>query len=128
MAITNKKAEKAKNPSSLFDYLSILVLIAGVALFYTLKINIWLKWGVVFLAVVAALSLFYFVSPTGVKLHGYFKDSWTELGKIVWPTSQETVRFTMIVFAFVAILALFLWLVDSGLSWLFYNIILGRSS
>ena len=33
---------------------------------------------------------------------------------------------TMMVFVFVFVLALFMWLVDSSLSWLFYDVLLRR--
>ncbi|HMT03279.1 MAG TPA: preprotein translocase subunit SecE [Burkholderiales bacterium] len=35
-------------------------------------------------------------------------------------------QFTWVVFLFVIILSLFLWLIDSSLSWLLYTIILGK--
>ena len=115
-------------PSHIFDYLAIFIIVAGIGLFYSLNINIWLKWGVVLLAVAGAIATFFFISPTGLRLHGYVKDSWRELGKVVWPTRKEAVQFTWIVFLFVVILAIFLWLVDSSLSWLFYGVILGRGN
>lgn len=122
------KTVEAKKPSHLFDYLAVIIVIAGISLFYILKINIWLKWGIVATSVIAAFGLFYFVSPTGLNLHGYVKDSWRELGKVVWPARKEAMQFTWIVFLFVLILAIFLWAVDSSLAWLFYSVILGKAS
>ena len=46
------------------------------------------------------------------------KDSRTEIRKVVWPTRQETVQTTMIVVAFVIVVALILWGLDSILGWL----------
>ena len=42
----------------------------------------------------------------------------TEGRKVVWPTRQETVQTTMIVVAFVLLVALILWGLDSFLGWL----------
>ena len=42
----------------------------------------------------------------------------TEIRKVVWPTRQETVQTTMIVVAFVLLVALLLWGLDSLLGWL----------
>jgi preprotein translocase subunit SecE len=42
----------------------------------------------------------------------------TEIRKVVWPTRQETVQTTMIVVAFVLLVALILWGLDSFLGWL----------
>jgi preprotein translocase subunit SecE len=46
------------------------------------------------------------------------KGSRTEIRKVVWPTRQETVQTTMIVVAFVVLVALLLWGLDSLLGWL----------
>lgn len=122
------QATKQNSPSRIFDYLAVLIVIIGIGLFYTLSINIWFRWGIVLLSIAGGLATFFLVSPTGLHLHDYIRQSWRELGKVVWPTRKETIQFTWIVFAFVLILALFLWLVDSGLSWLLYNVILGRGN
>ncbi len=122
------KQNEVKKPSHIFDYLSLILVIAGLTLFYVLKINIWLKWGIVVISLAIALCLFYFVSSTGLNLHAYFKDCWRELSKVVWPSRKETAQFTWVVFLFVLVLGLFLWLIDSSISWLFYGVILGRGS
>ena len=35
--------------------------------------------------------------------------------KVVWPSRKETMQTTGIVFAFVLVMAIFLWMVDAGL-------------
>ena len=40
-----------------------------------------------------------------------------EAKRVVWPTRKETLQTTGIVFAFVVVMALFLWIVDAGLLW-----------
>jgi len=52
-------------------------------------------------------------------------DSWSEAGRVVWPTRKETTQMTLIVFAFVVVMAIFLWLVDQGLQWFLYDLLLG---
>lgn len=126
MSTTIKAESKAKN--HIFDYMAICIIIAGLILFYTLHINIWFKWSIVTLTILAAAGMFFFVSPTGLNLHTYLKETWREVNKVVWPTRKETIQFTWIVGLFVIILGLFLWLIDSGLSWLFYSVILGKGS
>jgi len=46
------------------------------------------------------------------------KGSRTEIRKVIWPTRQETTQTTMIVVAFVFVMALILWAMDSLLGWL----------
>lgn len=125
---TPVKTVETNKANHLFDYLAIVIIIAGIALFYTLKINIWLRWGIVVATILASLATFFFISPTGLRLHSYLQDSWRELGKVVWPSRKEAAQFTWLVFLFVVLLGLFLWLVDTSLSWLFYSVILGRGN
>jgi preprotein translocase subunit SecE len=47
----------------------------------------------------------------------FSRESWDEAKRVVWPSRKETLQTTGIVFAFVFVMALLLWLVDSGLLW-----------
>lgn len=44
----------------------------------------------------------------------FVKESWTELGKVHFPTPKETLQATLVVVALVLILALWLGLIDMG--------------
>lgn len=123
------KTEEVKQQNSpLFNYVALFLVALGLGLFYGLKINDWLRWGIFVLSILAAFGTFFFIAPIGISLHGYIRDSWRELQKVVWPSRKETMQFTWIVFLFVLILSLFLWAVDSGLAWLLYGVILGKGS
>jgi preprotein translocase subunit SecE len=45
--------------------------------------------------------------------------------KVVWPARREAMQMTAYVFAFVFVMALFLWLTDKTLEWVFYDLVLG---
>ena len=45
--------------------------------------------------------------------------------KVVWPARKEAIQMTAYVFGFVVLMALFLWLTDKTLEWVFYDLILG---
>jgi preprotein translocase subunit SecE len=66
------------------------------------------------------------LSQPGKDLARYAQESLAETRKVVWPTRKESLQLTGLVFLFVLVLALFMWLVDSGLSWSFYDVLLGR--
>ncbi len=72
--------------------------------------------GIVALAVVAGLVAMQ--TAQGAAFWNLVKGSRTEIRKVVWPTRQETVQTTLIVVAFVLLVALFLWGLDSFLGWL----------
>ena len=47
----------------------------------------------------------------------FARESWEEAKRVVWPTRKETLQTTGVVFAFVFVMAVFLWIVDYGLLW-----------
>ncbi|MGA0099562.1 MAG: preprotein translocase subunit SecE [Steroidobacteraceae bacterium] len=72
------------------------------------------------LMVLAGLGLgaaLLFWSAQGQVLWQYIQGSRVELRKMVWPTRQETVQTTLVVFVFVILLGIFFWLVDMLLAW-----------
>lgn len=59
-------------------------------------------------------------------LFSYFKSSWVEFKKVVWPTKDEALKMTVFVVIFVAILSMFIYAADTLISWLFFDVLLGR--
>ncbi len=57
------------------------------------------------------------------KIQTYFTESYKELRKVNWPTSQETVRLTGIVIALSLGVALFLGLLDIGFTYILSQLI-----
>jgi preprotein translocase subunit SecE len=112
-------ADKAKLAAA-----AVLV-VAAVTAFYVLgKQDMWLR--VVTLLVLLAMAVVtFFVSEPGKQLIAFGRDSAREVRKVVWPTRKEAGQMTLYVFAFVVVMALFLWLTDKTLEWVFYDLILG---
>ncbi|MDQ6993275.1 MAG: preprotein translocase subunit SecE [Mariprofundus sp.] len=46
-----------------------------------------------------------------------------EAKKVTWPERKETMQSTLMVFVMVIFIALFLWIIDSSLSWLVQQVI-----
>ncbi|MBU6501485.1 MAG: preprotein translocase subunit SecE [Burkholderiaceae bacterium] len=82
------------------------------------------QWAGLLVGLGAAVVMF-LVSEAGRRFMAFGRDSWREVKKVVWPTRKEAMQMTMYVFAFVVIMALFLWLSDKTLEWVFYDLILG---
>ena len=101
-----------------------LVLAAFVAFYMLTKQGQLAQWGALLACLVAAGAVF-FTSETGKQLIAFGRDAWREVRKVVWPARKEAVQITAYVFGFVFIMALFLWLTDKTLEWLFYDLILG---
>ena len=64
-------------------------------------------------------------SEPGKQFALFAGESVAEVKKVVWPTRKETMQTTAAVFAFVVMMALFLWMTDKVLEWLLYDLIMG---
>ncbi|HOX69562.1 MAG: preprotein translocase subunit SecE [Burkholderiaceae bacterium] len=103
----------------------VLLVVGAVAAFYALdKQDLWLRV-IALLALIAVAVAVFFTSEPGKELIAYGRDSIKEVRKVVWPTRQEAMQMTGYVFAFVVVMALFLWLTDKTLEWVFYDLLLG---
>jgi len=61
-----------------------------------------------------AATVAWFTIP-GKQFYAFSRESSEETKKVVWPNRKETVQMTGLVFAFVVVMAIFLWMVDAGL-------------
>jgi preprotein translocase subunit SecE len=82
------------------------------------------QWGALLVGLAAAFVVF-MTSETGKEFVAFGRDAWKEVKKVVWPTRKESIQMTAYVFGFVVVMAVFLWLTDKTLEWVFYDLILG---
>lgn len=112
-------ADKAKLAAA------VLLLVGALVAYYGLsKQGPWVQWGALIVLLAAGVAAF-FTSEHGKALIAYGHDSWREVRKVVWPSHKEARQMTAYVFAFVVVMALFLWLTDKTLEWVLYDLILG---
>jgi preprotein translocase subunit SecE len=111
-------ADKAKLAAA------VLLAVGGVVAYYLIKQADWIRWVALAALLVAALATFFTAEP-GKQLVAFGRDSWREVQKVVWPSRKEALQMTGYVFAFVVVMALFLWLTDKTLEWVLYDLILG---
>ena len=104
---------------------SVLLLLASIFAFYYLaQQELWVRVAALLALIVAAVALF-FTSEPGKQLIAFGRDSVREVKKVVWPTRKEAGQMTGYVFAFVFVMALFMWLTDKTLEWALYDLVLG---
>jgi len=104
---------------------AVALVVAAVAGFYLLgKQGQIAQWGALIVGLVAAFVIF-ITSEPGKEFVAFGRDSWKEVKKVVWPSRKESIQMTAYVIAFCAVMALFLWLTDKTLEWVFYDLILG---
>jgi preprotein translocase subunit SecE len=105
--------------------LSVVLLVGAVVAFYMLgKQALWLRVVALLVLAVAAVATF-FTSESGKQLIAFGRDSVREVKKVVWPARNEALQMTGYVFAFVVVMALFMWLTDKTLEWVLYDLVLG---
>ncbi len=112
---------KAEAKLSVFDivkqFFSAVFLISGLFAFYYFSEFPLLYRVLGLIAVVIVVFLLFFSTHSGKTVWGFAKESKQEVRKIVWPTRDETVRTTLLVFAMVFVVGLALWLLDMFLFW-----------
>jgi len=107
--------------------LAVVATIAGVVGFFYLKGQnkpALVAAGALLAGLVFAVLLLW-TSATGREFLNFAKESVRETKKVVWPTRREATQITGIVFAFVVVMAIFLWGTDKILEFLLYDVILG---
>lgn len=77
--------------------------------------NLYRVLGLVAAVVVAFLVLLQ--TALGRRMWAGMVDARTEVRKVVWPTRQETLQTTLIIFVLVLIVGIFIWLLDTFLGW-----------
>ena len=96
---------------------AIVIVVAGVGGYYLLASQpTWMRWlpvigSLLLAAVVVAFSRY------GTEFRRFVELARIELRKIVWPTRQETLQTTLVVFGFVIVAGIFFWVLDLVLAW-----------
>ncbi|MDH4402489.1 MAG: preprotein translocase subunit SecE [Burkholderiaceae bacterium] len=106
--------------------LAVLVIIAGIVGFSVLESKLPTVARVaIFVGSLALAALIAWMSEPGRRTIAFAHESYNEVKRVVWPTRKETLQMTGIVFAFVAIMGLFLWVLDKLVQWLLFSVLLG---
>ena len=105
--------------------LAVLLLAGAFAAFFALSAQGAMAQWAAFVAVLMAAAVVFFTSLPGRRLVAFGRDSWREVQKVVWPARREAIQMTGYVFAFVFVMALFLWLTDKTLEWVLFDLFLG---
>jgi preprotein translocase subunit SecE len=106
--------------------LAVLDIIAGNVRFSVLESKIQVVGRIaVFIGSLIIAAVIAWFSEPGRRTIAFAQDSYNEVLRVVWPTRKETMQMTGIVFAFVAVMGLFLWLLDKLIAWLLFGVLLG---
>jgi preprotein translocase subunit SecE len=90
----------------------VLLLVAGIGGFYYFEGYSTLLRVLGLLAVAGMAVAVALTSVPGRQIWAFAVAARTEVRKVVWPTRQETIQTTLIVFAMVLLVGIILWLFD----------------
>ena len=121
----NTQAEPATSVADIVKQVfSVVFVVAGVAAFYYFSTDhsyfkeVRLLYRVLGLVVIVLMALgMMLTTDLGRTVWSFVLESKQEVRKVVWPTREETMRTTLLVFAMVFIVGLILWLLDMFLFW-----------
>ena len=102
-----------------------LLVLAGIGGFYQLSTSATVLRLVSVLVGVLAGAAVAFTTAPGQQFFVFSREAITETKKVVWPTRKESFQTTAVVFAFVVLMAVFLWISDKTLEYMLYDVILG---
>ena len=121
----NTQAEPATSVADIVKQVfSVVFVVAGVAAFYYFSTDhsyfkeVRLLYRVLGLVVIVLMALgMMLTTDLGRTVWSFVLESKQEVRKVVWPTREETMRTTLLVFAMVFIVGLILWILDMFLFW-----------
>jgi len=104
--------------------LAVAVLLAGVLGFSLLsERTLLIRIGILLGGLAVAVGIAWF-SQSGKRFLGFAHEAYEEARRVTWPSRKETINTTGIVFAFVVIMAIFLFIVDKSLEFVLYDLLL----
>jgi preprotein translocase subunit SecE len=103
---------------------AFLVIGAVVGFYLLSKQGAIVQWVALLLGLGAAVVVF-MTSEPGKEFVAFGRDAWREAKKVVWPNRKEAMQMTAYVFAFVVVMAIFLWTTDKLLEWAIFDLFLG---
>ena len=108
--------DKVETGASALDTLKLVaavaILVGGIAGFYLLpSLPLAVRW-VLVLASLGVGLLVALQSVQGQVFWQFVQGSRVELRKVVWPTRQETLQTTLVVFAAILAMGIFFWVLD----------------
>src|SRR5262245_58993616 len=101
--------------------IAVAALLAGVLGFSLLsERTLLIRIGILIGGLVLAVGIAWF-SQSGKRFLGFSREAYEETRRVTWPSRKETINTTGIVFAFVAIMAVILFIVDKSLEFVLYD-------
>jgi len=104
---------------------AVALVLAGIGGFYQFSSSAAVLRLMSVLAGVLAGASVAWTTALGQRFFAFSREAVTETKKVVWPTRKESFQTTAAVFAFIVVMAVFLWISDKSLEYILYDVVLG---
>jgi preprotein translocase subunit SecE len=113
--------QTAESTTQIFDVvkqvIAVLLVVSGVVAFYYFSEIAFLYRVLTLVGIVFSALGIILTTALGRNVWGFILESKQEVRRVVWPTREETVRTTLMVFVMVFLVGLVLWVLDMCLFW-----------
>jgi preprotein translocase subunit SecE len=115
-----KQVDSKKSGYSINTIVSIVILVASLAVFYLnpLALTSLLFKVLILVAGLVVAGLVFISGSEGKSFVSFMKETKIELKKVVWPSREETTKTTGMIIIAVIIVSIFLWIVDAFFTWM----------
>ena len=121
---TEVQTVSSRADKALVSLALLLVLVGVVGFSFWSEQPMLLRAALLLGGVVLGLVVAWFTEP-GKRFIGFAREGYEETKRVTWPSRDETLKTTLVVFAFVGAMALFLFLVDKAVEKALYDWVLG---
>ncbi len=97
---------------------SIAILVTAVFAFHYFEDQLLLVRVLGVLAAVGVATAIALTTAVGRRVLGFVVETRNEVRRVVWPSRQETLHTTLLVFGMVLVIGIMLWLVDMFMLWM----------
>ena len=129
--IRQREQEERQRNSAIDKFKLVLaIVLAGAGVFayhfFEKQLPVFVRAIFPIVGVAIAVVLVFFFCSFGKNLIAYIRESTQEMKKVVWPEKKTAMQMTLTVIVFAAILALFMAVSDSFVSWILFDVLLKR--
>ncbi len=121
---TEVQTVSSRAAKALVSLALLLVLVGVVGFSFWSEQPMLLRAALLLGGVVLGLVVAWFTEP-GKRFIGFAREGYEETKRVTWPSRDETLKTTLVVFVFVGAMALFLFLVDKAVEKALYDWVLG---
>jgi len=123
MATQDAETIQSKSDLLLTSAAAVVALAGVIGFSFLSQQTMLVRVGILLGGLIGGIALAWF-SVAGRRFIAFAREAWDETKRVTWPTRKETINVTGVVFGFVAIMAIFMFVVDKTIEYTLYDLLL----